>query len=675
MRLARFVRNQRWRQEMRRPGLGNRWSATVFSRVACTTGAALVIAAVSLMLFAARPVTPESDPGDRQSAQLAALVPYSVRLDGEHAEFDLNFAPNTRFLLVIGSLGLAESQFSVDCSSTAIPKARFVPVDRVSTRFDAPPRQTCERPAAPKAIAFDAANAGKQDRSPIKTQRRTFSLHVTDGTLDDPAQYVTIHANAIAEGRDVRVYLDDQQPATSLAPGLVRNVIDLFDGDIVPSFRGLLGTYRDVDHDGRFAILLSPWLGRLQGGRTSVGGFVRGSDFQSCLDKPFSNRCDMMYLNSQTLPGSHLRTLLIHEYTHAVCFSRRAADRAGLAWFPDEEDWLNEAIAHCAESLFGGGWSNLDYRIARFLDDPSVYPLVVSDYYRAGLWRCHGCRGATYLFLRYCVEQFGPQLLARLIADPARGTRNLELATGHSFEDIFRAWTLSLAEAGWHQPAAAKTCASDPAAEPALAPLDPYGSLGDWGLAGPKTQLWNVAGERKEIQLRGTSAAYLELVGGKSVRPRRICLNGTSGSALLVSVVRLEDRRRPIEIDAEMRSGPRGAKAMARTEDKCVHVILRLAGDVTVDQISVEQNCGETHASVCFAGAALKQIERLSSQPPANTGPAISSEYDVPVARFSDGGVPIVVRAVATDRNGRRTSARAVLEPHALPQRLAQHAL
>ena len=217
---------------------------------------------------------------------------------------------------------------------------------------------------------------------------------MTDGSLDDPAQYATIHAKAIAEGRHVRIYLDDQETPSQLAPGLVADVIDLFDREVIPRFQGLLGTYRDVDHDGRFTILLSPWLGRLQGGRTSVGGFVRGSDFQPLLGLPFSNRCDMMYVNSQTLPGPHLRTLLIHEYTHAVCFSRRTADACGRPRFPEEEDWLNEAMAHCAESLFGGGWSNLDYRISRFLNDPSKYPLVVGDYYRAGLWRCHGCRGA-----------------------------------------------------------------------------------------------------------------------------------------------------------------------------------------------------------------------------------------------------------------------------------------
>ena len=281
------------------------------------------------------------------------------------------------------------------------------------------------------------------------------------------------------------VYLDDQQSAISLVPGLVRSVIELFDTDIIPRFGGLLGTYRDVDHDGRFAILLSPWLARLQGGRTSVGGFVRGSDFQSCLDRPFSNRCDMMYINSMTAPGDHLRTLLIHEYAHAVCFSRRTSDSIGLLKFPDEEDWLNEAIAHCAESLFGGGWSNLDYRIARFLNEPSAYPLVVSDYYRAGLWRCHGCRGATYLFLRFCVERFGAQTLTRLIANPCRGTQNIELATGHSFGEIFRAWTLWLAEAGWRPAASPVRTGESPETE--LAPLDLYGSLGEWGFAGPRT--------------------------------------------------------------------------------------------------------------------------------------------------------------------------------------------
>jgi hypothetical protein len=661
---------------MRRLAPGELRAGSVAFAAACGAGIACLAAIACCVLFASQRSPSDVAPGEGAIAELTALTAYSVRVDGEEAKLDLEFTPNSRYLVVVGSLGSAHSRYGVSCSATRVPRVQIAPLQRVTDLCDGS-HPAAQQRVALKPVSIDVIAAKIAATAPTKSLKsRTFSLHVTDGTLDDPAQYVTVHANAIAEGREVRVYLDDQQSAGSLPPGLVPALIEQFDGEIVPKFRGLLGTYRDVDHDGRFAILLSPWLGRLQGGRTSVGGFVRGSDFQSCLGRPFSNRCDMMYINSQTQPGAHLRTLLIHEYTHAVCFSRRTPASSGLPQFPDEEDWLNEAIAHCAESLFGGGWSNLDYRIARFLEEPSAYPLVVTDYYRAGLWRCHGCRGATYLFLRFCVEQFSPQMLSRLISDPARGTQNLELATGHSFEDIFRAWTLWLAEAGWQKPAAAARNPVETAASPELASLDLYGSLGDWGFAGPQTQFWNVDAEHKDLELRGTSAAFLELSAGESPGPRRICLKGASGSRLLVSVVRLDDNDRPIKIDAALETVPVAAKSVG-TSDKFVRVVVRSpeGPDLTVEQISAEQNVGETHASVCFANAELRKAESPAPKTSINPSRTTTHAYLLPVPRLSDGKVPIVVSLVAADRNGRRTSARAIVQPQALPhtEHLAQH--
>ncbi|HUE17104.1 MAG TPA: hypothetical protein VMR25_23195 [Planctomycetaceae bacterium] len=557
-------------------------------------------------------------------------------------------------------------------------------------------------------------------REPSASGSRTFSLHVTDGSLDDPAQYATIHARTIAEGRQVRVYLDDQQSRSDLAHGLVQEVIDLFDDDVIPRFRGVLGTYRDVDHDGRFAILLSPWLSRLQGGRTSVGGFVRGSDFQTCLGLPFSNRCDMMYVNSQTLPGPHLRTLLIHEYTHAVCFSRRTADTFGRSRFPEEEDWLNEAIAHCAESLFQGGWSNLDYRISRFLNDPAAFPLVVGDYYRAGLWRCHGCRGATYLFLRYCVERFGPETLTRLIGNPAHGTHNIELATGCSFDRLFRDWTLSLLDPPFREPvpaaterpatvelgtrsvvaAAANSSGASLSARPVLAPLDLYGSLGQWGLAGPRRRICDVDASPQHFELKGTSALYLELFANGAPGPRRLCLQGSPGSRMQVSVIRLADDSARIEVEAawspksEVRQAAPMQSTAVQSAGNRLHTIVRLAGgeDLTIEQIAVEQNSGETRTSLCFAGTSLHELEsdpgttiadgsapRLTFKRVAGAGTSTigsaSLAFELPAGRFSARDVPIVVKVVAADRLGRRTSGWASVSPHAetQPERLAQH--
>ncbi len=57
----------------------------------------------------------------------------------------------------------------------------------------------------------------------------------------------------------------------------------------------------------------------------------------------------MMYLSTALGPGPYLRTVLAHEYTHAVTFSAKAA--AGLG--ADEEGWLDEAMAHLGEDLHG----------------------------------------------------------------------------------------------------------------------------------------------------------------------------------------------------------------------------------------------------------------------------------------------------------------------------------
>src|SRR5690606_4896481 len=110
----------------------------------------------------------------------------------------------------------------------------------------------------------------------------------------------------------------------------------------------------------------------------------------------------------------------------------------------DEECWLNEGIAHLVEDLHGFGWSNLDHRIGAYLEAPHRYPLVVPDYYLTRLWRTPGVRVSTYLLLRWCVDRFGEDLLARLIRTNLTGVTNLEVATGELFEDLFREWCVAM---------------------------------------------------------------------------------------------------------------------------------------------------------------------------------------------------------------------------------------
>ena len=153
----------------------------------------------------------------------------------------------------------------------------------------------------------------------------------------------------------------------------------------------------------------------------------------------------MMYLSTTLGTGPHLRTVMAHEYTHAVTFSAKVAAAARLGRpAVEEEGWLEEGLAHLAEDLHAFSRSNLDYRVSAFLSRPERYRLVVDDYYTADLFRSHGNRGGTYLFLRWCADVYGPGLLPALIRSERRGVANLEAATGLAFEELYRRWSIAL---------------------------------------------------------------------------------------------------------------------------------------------------------------------------------------------------------------------------------------
>ena len=347
-----------------------------------------------------------------------------------------------RYRLVLGCLGDATQEYGVRVRLT---DARLDSRDH-DRRETAPEIlvQQIDQPTHPMTstnlgsnVSVAAATAAVPTQPLVAPQ--DFFLHVTDGELDDPKQYARITAANVACGNRVRVFVDQQLPQGEVPQSRIDELVRLLETDVVPRIESQFGPLHDVDGDGSLAIVLTPWLSRMQGGRTAISGLVRSNDFQRDLSPPFSNRRDMLFLNSSLPSNAALRDLLSHEVAHAACISQRLSRRTGT--LRDEEDWLSEALAHLAEP----GWSNLDHRLVAFLDDPARYPLVVPDYYRAGLWRNPGCRGATYLLTRWCVDRGEPGLIRQLAQSKERGTRNLERTTQRRFEDLFREWNLSLA--------------------------------------------------------------------------------------------------------------------------------------------------------------------------------------------------------------------------------------
>ncbi|MEO1996649.1 MAG: hypothetical protein ABGZ17_15380, partial [Planctomycetaceae bacterium] len=349
----------------------------------------------------------------------------------------------------------------------------------------------------------------------------------------------------------VEVLLDGQHPVSPQLRQLAADIVQFLEHDIGPQLAATLGRCQDVDGNGRFTILLTPWLERLQGGKTKLQGFARSSDFLEHSPRPFSNRCDMIYLNATLTPGPHIRSLLAHELAHAICFSERKSDLSGMRQFAPEEDWLNEAIAHLAENTCSDDWSNLDHRISAYLQNPSGYPLVVADYYRAGLWRDPGCRGATYLFLRWCVDQYGPELLRRLVRSRFNGQRSLEWATGMPFAELFRMWNVALA-------AECRLTGKTPCRHPYQS-LSLQGRIGDSQLHGPAITSWDPERGPLHQELCGTSFCIVRIGRPPQGRTATITVRGQPGTQLQVTLVRLPSAVDRDPADSSAREGQSAA--------------------------------------------------------------------------------------------------------------------
>ncbi len=464
-------------------------------------------------------------------------TPYVIETNSGVSTFDLQFDSNQRYLLIVGSLGEGDRAYSVSLNAQPISAQPISTVQRQPLARVAPldARQIPRRIASEISPIVSATNQAPQES-------RDFFIHVTDTALENPRAYHCVRSRLIAEGKGIRVYLDSDQQESELSNGLAEELVRLFDEDIQPTSRRDLGSHLDVDGDGKFAILLTHWLGKLQGGRTTVGGFVRGSDFDTGIARPFSNCADVMYLNSNLKPGPALKTLLAHEYTHAILFSARYAAKQGLSGANCEEDWLNEAIAHVAENLQSNDWSNLDHRIHAFTKDSGNCPLVIPDYYRTGRWRDHGCRGATYLFLRWCVDTHGEGLLHKLIHSRSSGAQNLERATGTPFAELFRHWTIALSRF-------TETIDSRHRMTPAgLRYLSLQELIGAYDLRGIDRDEWIVSSSSREITLSGTTARYVELHATQASAVYRISISAERAAQLQLTLFKLSPKPAPRQV-------------------------------------------------------------------------------------------------------------------------------
>ena len=482
-------------------------------------------------------------------------------------------------------------------------------------------------------------------------KERVFHMLVRDGDVYSPSNYVAIPANLRGLGRHIQVYVAGQDLA-SVGAEVLGDIIRTFDERIFPLMSSRFGPAPDVDRDGRFTVLVSSWLLHLGGGRYPVDGFVRVADLDLAYRSPLGNRCDMMYLSTALESGPHLRTVMAHEYMHAVLVGQKGR-RDGQAEGPpqEEEGWLDEAIAHLAEDCCGFSTSNIDYRVSAFLARPERYQLVVDDYFAADLFRSHGNRGSTYLFLRWCDLRYGPNLIPALVHSGLRGATNLEGCTGSTFASLYRAWTLDLIQNGLG-PATTTQGATNEQRPRETVRSQPR----ECELAGPRVAHVGTGTVDRWTAL-GTTSHYA-IVDGSTSGAIEVEVAGPPEAQLQVTAFLLGDDRPRLDLSAVKVRGVNGECFLR------AHIKERNGVPARLSLVSWEPlapGVNPRAGAGCRGRLEAAEIEKTLGALDVPASGELASQLILLTGLAAFHG-PLVVKVIGTDEQGRRVSAWADLD-------------
>ncbi|PIR20943.1 MAG: hypothetical protein COV45_03515 [Deltaproteobacteria bacterium CG11_big_fil_rev_8_21_14_0_20_47_16] len=260
----------------------------------------------------------------------------------------------------------------------------------------------------------------------------------------------TVTATAKCIGQNVIFYVDNEvasKTASDLPDSDVQLLCDTFDRR-VPQERAIFGSESDVDGNGHLNVLMTPQINKMG---AALGGLITGFFYAANLYDPgmeiiYTLVPDGSAVYGQTVPRDFamenlLPSVLIHEFQHAISYNQHVLIHGGSP----EEPVFNEGLSHLSEDLFGEGRENYA-RYETFLAHPANYGLF------SGGSPNLGTRGASYLFLRYLMEQSGStSFVTRLLNTDQKGAGNIESAfdskdaSFDQFGEFYLRWVATLA--------------------------------------------------------------------------------------------------------------------------------------------------------------------------------------------------------------------------------------
>jgi hypothetical protein len=277
------------------------------------------------------------------------------------------------------------------------------------------------------------------------------------------SDFATVNSEARYVGTHAAIFTDDAAPA-AFTPADYDSLGALFDQQLYEVDTQAFGAESDVDENGVVIILFTAAVNELtpesQCATSIITGYFFGIDIDPAFQTdPRSNRGEVFYALAPDPSGTVTCTLstdlvlrlvpvtFVHEFQHMISYYQHVLVRAG----DSEVLWLNEALSHLAEELAGLRFEaqGNDVLFSRFalgdlfnayiyLQNPGATFVLPGE----GTGTLEE-RGASWLFLRWLVDQYGDGITRRLVETTRTGSDNVSAVSGTPFNQLVSQWFLA----------------------------------------------------------------------------------------------------------------------------------------------------------------------------------------------------------------------------------------
>ena len=292
---------------------------------------------------------------------------------------------------------------------------------------------------------------------PTVGSQRTFKVC---STLDC-SPLVNVGAVARAVGAHIAIYIDTLAPSPGLSSSDLDSLKNVFDTRLYPLDTVTFGHVSDIDSNTVVIVLMSNQVNKLvTTAKCNSDGYVAGFFFPGDLAPGFStnyNNGEIFYSivadPSGTLSCAHTNAdvnfftpvTFTHEFQHMINFVEHVLVKGTNN---SEEGWLDEGLskyaeeiagrsfgdnAHFSQYAYGDAYDSYQYLLATG-DTPLLIPVDQGSL---------AMIGASWLFTRYIVDQFGNALPGKLVQTSLTGAANVTAQTGQPFAQTVSRWALA----------------------------------------------------------------------------------------------------------------------------------------------------------------------------------------------------------------------------------------